>query len=102
MRLAREVTERHPIALVNSVNPNHIEGQKTAAFEIADALGDAPDVLAIPVGNAGNITAYWRGFVEYHHAERTSLRPRMLGFQAAGAAPKAIRILVGLVATAAP
>jgi len=87
LRLAREVTERHPIALVNSVNPHRIEGQKTAAFEIADALGDAPDVLAIPVGNAGNITAYWRGFVEYHHAERTSLRPRMLGFQAAGAAP---------------
>src|SRR5207302_1708965 len=87
LRVAREITNKHPIALVNSVNPFRIEGQKTASFEIADALGDAPDVLALPVGNAGNITAYWRGFVEYHHAERTSLRPRMLGFQAAGAAP---------------
>jgi threonine synthase len=87
LRMAREITARHPIALVNSVNPFRIEGQKTAAFEIADALGDAPDVLALPVGNAGNITAYWRGFVQYHHMERTSRRPRMLGFQAAGAAP---------------
>jgi threonine synthase len=87
LRLAREITSRHPIALVNSVNPHRIEGQKTAAFEIADVLGDAPDVLAIPVGNAGNITAYWRGFVQYHQQERTSKRPRMLGFQAAGAAP---------------
>jgi threonine synthase len=87
LRLAREVTSRHPIALVNSVNPHRIEGQKTAAFEIADALGDAPEVLAIPVGNAGNITAYWRGFVEYHQQERTSVRPQMHGFQAAGAAP---------------
>ncbi len=87
LRMAREITSKHPIALVNSVNPFRIEGQKTAAFEIADALGDAPDVLALPVGNAGNITAYWRGFVQYHHMERTSRRPRMLGFQAAGAAP---------------
>jgi threonine synthase len=87
LRLAREITSKHPIALVNSVNPFRIEGQKTAAFEIADALGDAPDVLAIPVGNAGNITAYWRGFIEYNQMERTSRRPRMLGFQAAGAAP---------------
>lgn len=87
LRVAREITNKHPIALVNSVNPFRIEGQKTAAFEIADALGDSPDVLALPVGNAGNITAYWRGFVEYHHRERTSKRPRMLGFQAAGAAP---------------
>ncbi|MBI5284117.1 MAG: threonine synthase [Chloroflexi bacterium] len=87
LRVAREVTSKHPIALVNSVNPFRIEGQKTAAFEIADALGDAPDVLALPVGNAGNITAYWKGFVEYNRMERTSLRPRMLGFQAAGAAP---------------
>jgi threonine synthase len=85
--MAREITAKHPIALVNSVNPYRIEGQKTAAFEISDALGDAPDVLSIPVGNAGNITAYWRGFVEYHRMERTSIRPRMLGFQAAGAAP---------------
>jgi threonine synthase len=87
LRMAREITAKHPIALVNSVNPYRIEGQKTAAFEISDALGDAPDVLSIPVGNAGNITAYWRGFVEYHRMERTSIRPRMLGFQAAGAAP---------------
>ena len=87
LRMAREITSRHPIALVNSVNPHRIEGQKTAAFEIADALGDAPDALALPVGNAGNITAYWKGFVEYHHLERTSRRPRMVGFQAAGAAP---------------
>jgi threonine synthase len=87
MKLVRLITERHSIALVNSVNPNRIEGQKTASFEIADALGDAPDVLAIPVGNAGNITAYWRGFVEYHRLERTSKRPAMLGFQAEGAAP---------------
>jgi len=87
LRLAREITSKHPIALVNSVNPYRIEGQKTAAFEIADALGDAPDVLALPVGNAGNITACWRGFIEYHQMERTSRRPRMLGFQAAGAAP---------------
>ena len=72
LRLAREITSKHPIALVNSVNPYRIEGQKTAAFEISDALGDAPDVLALPVGNAGNITAYWRGFVEYHRLERTS------------------------------
>jgi len=87
LKMARDATSRHPIALVNSVNPHRIAGQKTAAFEIADALGDAPDVLAIPVGNAGNITAYWRGFIEYHQQERTSRRPRMLGFQAAGAAP---------------
>jgi len=87
LRIAREITSRQPIALVNSVNPFRIEGQKTAAFEIADALGDAPDALALPVGNAGNITAYWKGFVEYHHQERTARRPRMLGFQAAGAAP---------------
>jgi threonine synthase len=87
LNTAREITKKHPIALVNSVNPYRIEGQKTAAFEIVDALGDAPDVLALPVGNAGNITAYWKGFVEYHHQERTSRRPRMTGFQAAGAAP---------------
>jgi len=87
LHMAREITSKHPIALVNSVNPHRIEGQKTASFEIVDALGDAPDVLALPVGNAGNITAYWRGFVEYHRLERSGVRPRMLGFQAAGAAP---------------
>jgi threonine synthase len=87
LRVARELSARHNVALVNSVNPHRIEGQKTAAFEIVDELGDAPDLLCIPVGNAGNITAYWRGFREYHRLERTSGRPRMWGFQAAGAAP---------------
>jgi len=87
LRLARELTERHPIALVNSVNPNRIEGQKTAAFEIVDALGEAPDELCLPVGNAGNITAYWRGFVEYYQREEAARKPRLWGFQAAGAAP---------------
>ncbi len=87
LRIVRELTRVHPVSLVNSVNPHRIEGQKTAAFEIIDVLGDAPDLLCIPVGNAGNITAYWRGFGEYYHRERASLRPRMMGFQAAGAAP---------------
>jgi threonine synthase len=87
LRLARVISEQHPVALVNSVNPYRLEGQKTAAFEIVDALGDAPDFLFIPVGNAGNITAYWRGFVEYYRAERASKKPRMIGWQAAGAAP---------------
>ncbi len=83
LKLVREVCERQPIALVNSVNPFRLEGQKTAAFEIVDELGPANpiDALCIPVGNAGNITAYWKGFGEVDHA------PRMLGFQAAGAAP---------------
>src|SRR3990172_1709008 len=87
LRLAREVADKHPIALVNSVNPHRIEGQKTAAFEIADALGDAPDELCLPVGNAGNITAYWGGFREYYQREQSSKKPRVWGFQAAGAAP---------------
>jgi threonine synthase len=87
LELARTISERHPVALVNSVNPYRLEGQKTAAFEIVDANGDAPDLLFIPVGNAGNITAYWRGFVEYFQAERASRKPRMMGWQAAGAAP---------------
>jgi len=87
LRLARELSERHPIALVNSVNPHRIEGQKTAAFEIVDTLGDAPDELCLPVGNAGNITAYWRGFVEYYQREQAMKKPRIWGFQAAGAAP---------------
>jgi threonine synthase len=85
--LARAATQRHGIALVNSVNPDRIEGQKTAAFEVVDDLGDAPDYLAIPVGNAGNITAYWRGFVEEWQLERVTRKPAMLGFQAEGAAP---------------
>jgi len=87
LHIARELSQRPGVALVNSVNPYRIEGQKTAAFEIVDELGDAPHVLCIPVGNAGNITAYWRGFREYHQLERASRRPRMWGFQAAGAAP---------------
>ncbi|MBA2314805.1 MAG: threonine synthase [Chloroflexi bacterium] len=77
----------HPVAIVNSVNPDRLEGQKTAAFEICDDLGRAPDILALPVGNAGNITAYWAGFGEYEAAGRVRGRPRMWGFQAAGAAP---------------
>ncbi len=87
LRIVRDLCERQPITLVNSVNPNRIEGQKTAAFEIVDELGDAPDVLAIPVGNAGNITAYWRGFREYHRDGLCTRLPRMVGGQAAGAAP---------------
>jgi threonine synthase len=87
LEIARTLTERHQVALVNSVNPYRIEGQKTGAFEIVDDLGDAPDLLCIPVGNAGNITAYWRGFTEYHRLERASRRPVLWGFQAAGAAP---------------
>jgi len=87
LKIVRALTEKHPITLVNSLNPNRIEGQKTAAFEIVDALGDAPDYLFIPVGNAGNITAYWKGFVEYHEAGRAKKKPKMMGFQAEGAAP---------------
>ena len=81
LELARKLAVEYPVALVNSLNPNRIEGQKTAAFEICDALGEAPDVHCMPVGNAGNITAYWKGYREYGTA------PRMFGFQAAGAAP---------------
>lgn len=87
LNIVREITANEPITLVNSVNPYRIEGQKSAAFEVCDALGDAPDILAIPVGNAGNITAYWKGFKEYKAAGRSSSLPRMFGFQAAGAAP---------------
>ncbi|MFC2048245.1 threonine synthase [Chloroflexota bacterium] len=85
--IVRSLTEKHPVTLVNSVNPYRIEGQKTASFEIIDALDDAPDYLFIPVGNAGNITAYWKGFVEYHQAGKASGKPAMMGFQAEGAAP---------------
>jgi threonine synthase len=89
LRVVRALAEQddHPVTLVNSVNPFRLEGQKTAAFEVCDDLGDAPEVLAIPVGNAGNISAYWAGFREYAAAGRASRTPRMLGFQAAGAAP---------------
>lgn len=87
LRLVKEITESHPITLVNSLNPYRIEGQKTAAFEICDDLGDAPTYHAIPVGNAGNITAYWKGYQEYRKAGRSETLPKMLGFQAEGAAP---------------
>ncbi len=81
LTIVRELADRHPVALVNSVNEHRIEGQKTAAFEVCDALGDPPDVLCIPVGNAGNVTSWWRGFSEYGTA------PRLHGYQAQGAAP---------------
>ena len=88
LELARKLTADFPaVSLVNSVNPYRIEGQKTAAFEIVDALGEAPDVHALPVGNAGNITAYWKGYTEYHRDGLAQKLPRMLGTQAAGAAP---------------
>jgi threonine synthase len=89
LRIVRELVARgdRPITLVNSVNPDRLEGQKTAAFEVCDDLGRAPDVLAIPVGNAGNISAYWTGFSDYQTAGITADRPLMYGFQAAGAAP---------------
>jgi threonine synthase len=87
LELVREITKSHPITLVNSLNPYRIEGQKTGSFEICDALGDAPDFHAIPVGNAGNITAYWKGYKEYKNARISKLLPKMLGFQAEGAAP---------------
>jgi threonine synthase len=86
LELVVAITKKHPIALVNSLNPNRIEGQKTAAFEIVDVLGDAPDYLFIPVGNAGNITAYWRGFVHYKQAGRAKNTPKMMGFEAEGSA----------------
>ena len=87
LALVRRFTESSPVVLVNSVNPYRLEGQKTASFEIVDELGDAPDYLFIPVGNAGNITAYWRGFFQYHDLGKAEGTPRMMGFQAAGAAP---------------
>jgi threonine synthase len=87
LRMAREYTDKYPVSLVNSVNQYRIQGQKTAAFEIIDSLGDAPDRLFIPVGNAGNITAYWAGFREYAGQNLATRLPQMMGFQAAGAAP---------------
>ena len=85
--MVKAVSEKYPVTLVNSVNPYRLEGQKTGAFEVVDRLGDAPDWLCIPVGNAGNITAYWMGFCQYHQVGRCQKLPRMMGFQAAGAAP---------------
>jgi len=87
LKIVLALTEKHPVTLVNSLNPNRIEGQKTAAFEVIDVLGEAPDYLFIPVGNAGNITAYWKGFKEYHQAGKSKVKPKMMGFQAEGAAP---------------
>ena len=87
LTLAKKITDEYPIELVNSINPYRIEGQKTGAFEVCDFLGDAPEFHAIPVGNAGNITAYWKGYREYKDAGKSVSLPKMLGFQAAGAAP---------------
>ncbi|WP_152362795.1 threonine synthase [Microlunatus speluncae] len=87
LELARKLADDYPVSLVNSVNRIRLEGQKTAAFEVVDTLGDAPDVHVMPVGNGGNLPAYWRGYVQYADAGKTTRRPRMWGFQAAGAAP---------------
>jgi len=87
LRIVRELSETGKVEVVNSINPVRIEGQKTAAFEICDVLGDAPDFHFLPVGNAGNITAYWKGYKEYQAAEKSDTLPRMFGYQAAGAAP---------------
>lgn len=87
LQTVRDAATNYPVTLVNSVNPYRLEGQKTGAFELVDALGDAPDWLCIPVGNAGNITAYWMGFCQYHQTGRCRRLPRMMGFQAAGSAP---------------
>ena len=87
LTLARDLSDKYPVALVNSVNPVRIEGQKTAAFEIVDMLGDAPDIHVLPVGNAGNITAYWKGYREYAADGLSTRKPRMWGFQASGSAP---------------
>ncbi|MBI4297888.1 MAG: threonine synthase [Chloroflexi bacterium] len=87
LEIVRALAKRHPVTLVNSINPHRIQGQMTAAYEVVDELGDAPDYLFIPVGNAGNITAYWRGFKEYHKRGQAKQTPKMMGFQAEGAAP---------------
>ncbi|MGK7930655.1 MAG: threonine synthase [Microcystaceae cyanobacterium] len=87
LNIVREMADNYPVTLVNSVNPYRLEGQKTAAFEIVDVLGDVPDWLCIPVGNAGNISAYWMGFCQYHSIGKCDRLPKMMGFQAAGAAP---------------
>jgi threonine synthase len=86
LEIVKEITDNYPITLVNSINPYRIEGQKSGAFEISDQLGEAPEILAIPVGNAGNITAYWKGFKEYYEAGRIKKLPKMMGFEAEGAA----------------
>jgi threonine synthase len=86
LAIVRNISASHPVTLVNSVNPYRIEGQKTAAFEVCDALGESPTYLAVPVGNAGNITAYWKGFYEYRQRRYSGKLPKMLGFEAAGSA----------------
>ncbi len=86
-KLVKKISEKYPVRLVNSINPHRIEGQKTAAFEICDVLKEAPDIQVMPVGNAGNITAYWKGYKEYHFLQKTGKLPVMCGFQAAGSAP---------------
>lgn len=87
LRLVREIGESTPIAIVNSINPHRLEGQKTASFEVIEELGDAPALHVMPVGNAGNISAYWKGYCEFHELKRSRSLPLMLGIQAAGAAP---------------
>ncbi len=87
LKIVQEMASNYPVTLVNSINPYRLEGQKTAAFEVVDHLGNAPDWLCIPVGNAGNITAYWMGFCQYHQQGRCDRLPRMMGFQASGASP---------------
>jgi threonine synthase len=87
LNIVREISEKYPITLVNSLNPHRIEGQKTGSFEVCDALGHAPDYHCLPVGNAGNITAYWKGYKEYYASGKIKTLPKMLGFQAEGAAP---------------
>jgi threonine synthase len=87
LRIVRELGDGHDLVIVNSINPDRIAGQKTAAFEIVDVLGDAPDFHLLPVGNAGNITAYWEGYREYERHQKSTKLPAMIGFQAAGAAP---------------
>jgi len=94
LNLVRAITDKYPVELVNSINPFRIEGQKTAAFEICDDLNDAPTLHAIPVGNAGNITAYWKGYNEYKKAGKSKTLPKMLGFQAAGSAPIVLNRIV--------
>jgi threonine synthase len=87
LRMSRQLADQYPVALVNSVNPYRLEGQKTASFEIVDFLGDAPDIHVLPVGNAGNVSAYWKGYREYADAGVATRLPQMLGWQAEGAAP---------------
>ncbi|WDT82627.1 MAG: threonine synthase [Candidatus Manganitrophus sp.] len=87
LALVKQVAEKYPITLVNSINPYRLEGQKTAAFEVCDHLGLPPNYHFLPVGNAGNITAYWKGYKEYFHRGKVTALPKMIGFQAAGAAP---------------